>query len=242
MHFMRSMPPVTGAAGHASLFGNRFVVSASAGQIVAEQGGSIDVAGTSFIIPDISIRKEAPGIVRVAGTGPVTAVMSLVNRPPLSVLKGTPLPVDLAREQTNVAGTISLPLKSRLKFDEINFHLTGGVSTVSSDVLVPGHVMVADDLQLSGDDTQIILSGQGFIDDIPASVRWRQPLGRDVRKASRVEGTVELSQKTVETFQIGLPDGSVSGVGSGQFSLDLAPGQAPLLQLESDLRGLCTFN
>ena len=47
-------------------------------RIVAEQGGAIDVAGTSFIIPDVSIRKEAPGIVRVTGAGPVTTVVSLI--------------------------------------------------------------------------------------------------------------------------------------------------------------------
>ena len=238
VRFMRSMPPITAGAGHASLFGNRFAVTASAGRIVAEQGGAIDVSGTSFIIPDIGIRKEAPGVVRVSGAGPVTAVLSLLDRPPLSILKGTPLPVNLADGRTQVTGTLALPLKKRLRFDEIEFHLEGAISQASSEILVPGYKVTAENLKLTGNQGQIEISGPGLIDQIPARIRWRQPLGTGVRKASRVEGTIELSRATVDTFNIGLPDDSVSGTGQGQFTLDLAPGQPPALSLTSDLHGL----
>lgn len=238
VRFMRSMPPITAAAGHASLFANRFAVTASAGRIVAGQGGAVDVSGTSFIIPDIGIRKEAPGVVRVSGAGPVTAVVSLLDRPPLSILKGTPLPVALADGRTQVAGTLALPLKKRLRFDEIEFHLEGDIRQASSEILVPGHKVTADSLKLTGNQGQIEISGQGLIDRIPARIRWRQPLGRGVSKASRVEGTIELSRATVDTFNVGLPDDSVSGKGEGQFTLDLAPGQPPALSLTSDLHGL----
>jgi len=238
VRFLKTMPPITAAAGQATLVDDRFTVTATQGQILPDEGGPVDVAGTSFIIPDISIRHAAPGIVRVAGTGPVTSVMSLLNRPPLTVLKDTPLPVDLAQGTADVTGTLALPLKDRVQFGEIDFHVDGEVRDVTSTVLVPGHDLTAARLAVQGDQTYIELNGAGHIDKVPADVRWRQPLGEGVGKQSRVDGTIELSQTLIDTFDIGLPDGSVSGAGPAEFTLDLSPGEPPKLNVQSSLQGV----
>ncbi|MFK7753266.1 MAG: AsmA-like C-terminal region-containing protein [Sedimentitalea sp.] len=238
VRFLRTMPPIRNAAGHASLVDGRFVTTATSGQVSAEQGGVVNVAGTSFIIPDVSVKKGAPGIVRLIGQGPVTAVISLLNRPPLRILKDTPLPVDLADGEAQVTGTVALPLRAKVGLDEIDFHLSGEVRNVKSTALVPGFTLTTPRLQLSGDQTQIILSGAGQIADLPARVRWRQPLGKGVPKSSTVEGEIELSPRAIDTFNIGLPPGTVSGTGKAQFTLALAPGAPPQLNLQSDLAGV----
>lgn len=238
IRFLKTMPPITGAAGHASLSGGRFVVTASQGQVVADAGGAIDVAGTSFIIPDVRIKVAAPGIVRLTGQGPVTAVLSLLNRPPLQVLKDTPLPVDVADGQARVVGTLALPLKDKVQLDEMKFHFSGTVRDVSSDKLVAGYGLQAPVMQVSGDQVHLQLSGKGRIGALPVDVTWARPIGKGVGKESRLTGEVELSQLTVDTFGIGLPKGSVAGLGTGKFTIDLAPGKAPALSLASDLRGV----
>ena len=238
IRFLKTMPLITGAAGHASLSAGRFVVTATKGQVVADEGGAIDVAGTSFIIPDVTIKKAAPGVVRLIGQGPVTAVLSLLNRPPLQVLKDTPLPVDVADGLAQVTGTLSLPLKDKVQIDEMAFHFQGNVVDVSSDKLVPGFSLVAPVMQVTGDQTHLELSGQGRIGAVPVDVTWHRPIGKGVGKESRLTGEIELSQLVVDTFGIGLPKGSVSGLGRGAFTLDLAPGQAPALLLKSDLKGV----
>lgn len=238
VRFLRSMPPVQGGAGHASLHDRRFVVTATAGQISAEEGGKIDVAGTAFIIPDVGIRKEAPGIVRYEGTGSATAVLSLLNRPPLEVLKGTPLPVDVASAQVHARGAVSMALKDKLGFDEIAFHVEGEIQDARSTRLVPGHDVTAQRLRVTGDQTGIEIFGPLRISEVPATVVWRQRIGKGVTKQSRATGTIELSPLTVSAFGIGLPRGAVSGQGQGDFVLDLAPGTAPELSLTSDLRGV----
>lgn len=238
IRFVRSMPPVTGAAGQATLDGRRFVVTATAGRIEAETGGAVDVTGTSFIIPDVGIRRAAPGIVRVVGEGPATAVLSLLNRPPLEVLKGTPLPVDVASGSVRATGTVSMELKSKLAFSEIGFHFEGEIGGARSERLVPGYVLTAERLRVAGDQDGVEISGPVRIGDLPAEMTWRQKIGKGVAKDSRVTGTVELSPRAVETFGIGLPAGSVRGQGQGQFTLDLSPGAAPRLSLTSDLKGV----
>lgn len=238
IRFLRTMPPITGGTGHASLLRKRFVVTATAGTVVAEEGGAVDIAGTSFIIPDTSIRKAAPGVVRLDGTGSVTAVMSLLNRPPLQVLKNTPLPVDLADGQVRATGTLALPLKFGAQFDEMDLHIEGRIENVSSAVLVPGHVATAPVLEVRVDNDRVEVAGAARVGEVPAKVRWRQPIGRHAPKRSQASGEIELSPLLVRTFGIGLPANSVSGKGTGTFTLDLMPGQPPALALTSDLAGV----
>lgn len=238
IRFVKTLPPITGAHGQATLIGKRFVATATSGRIVADQGGAVEVGGTSFIIPDVAVKPNTPALVRVTGQGAVTAVMSLLNRPPLAVLKGTPLPVDMAQGTAQVSGTLTLPLKPRIRFDEFTFHLAGRVDAVQSAVLVPGQTVRAPSLQLIGDHTQIVLSGAGRIGEVPVQARWRQPLGGTQKRASQLQGQIELSPRLVETFGIGLPRNSVSGRGSGDFTLDLVPGAPPELRLSSDLAGV----
>ncbi len=238
IRFLRTMPPITGAVGLASLSDDRFVVTATGGVVVADQGGALDVAGTSFIIPDVTIKKAAPGIVRFEGRGPVTAVLSLLNRPPLQILKQTPLPVDVAKGVAKVTGTLALPLKDRVQIDEMSFHFQGTIRDVSSDRLVPGFSLVAPEMRVSGDQNHVRLFGKGRIGPVPAEVVWQREIGKGASSQSRLTGEIELSELAVDTFGIGLPRGSVFGAGTGRFSVDLAPGEAPRLSLRSDLQGV----
>ena len=238
IRFLPSMPPITGAAGLGSFVGNRLSVTATSGRVVTDQGGAMDVSGTSFIVPDTSIKKAAPGIARIEGAGSVTSVMSLLNRPPLAVLKGTPFGPDLAQGDVRVSGTLALPMKPAVPFSEIEFHVDGEIENVRSGVLMPDHEVSAPRIRITGDQSQIVLAGAGFLDTVPADVRWRQPLGEGVGKASQLTGSVTLSQDLVETLKIGLPPGTVSGEGRGDFTLDFAPGAPPALQFRSDLAGV----
>ncbi|MCB1364872.1 MAG: hypothetical protein KDK02_12170, partial [Rhodobacteraceae bacterium] len=238
IRFLKTMPPITGAAGHASLLRRRFVVTASAGAVLAGQGGALDIAGTSFIVPDTGIRRAAPGVVRMQAGGSLTAVLSLLNRPPLQVLEGTQLPVDMAEGTVRATGTLALPLKKGAQFHEMDFQLDGRIDTLSSSVLVPDHIVAAPQLRVLADNDEVELAGAARIDEVAARVRWRQPIGEGAGRGSRLSGTVELSPRLVETFGIGLPPGSVSGQGSGAFTMDFMPAKPPVLTLTSDLEGV----
>ncbi len=238
IRFLKTMPPITGAAGHASLNGLRFVTTATAGKVTAEMGGALDISGTSFIIPDVSIKRGAPGVVRFTGQGAVTAILSLLNRPPLRVLRDTPLPVDVAQGHATVSGTLALPLKDKVQFDEMEFHLKGQITDVSSTLLVPGQTVTAPVMQIEGDQGHLALFGKGRIGQVPVTARWQRAIGKGAPKESQLTGEIELSPLLIDTFGIGLPKGSVTGRGSGDFVLDLVPGKAPTLSLRSDLRGV----
>lgn len=236
--FVKTLPPIIGASGQVTIAKDRFVVTATGGEVMADQGGPVDVTGTSFIIPEMAVKPATPAVVRIKAGGSVTSFLSLLNRPPVSVLRNTPLPVDMAGGEAELTGTLALPLKPKVPFEELEFHFAGEIDNVESTVLVPGQTVASPVMEIAGDQEAIRLSGAGRIGPVPVTARWRQPLGKDVAQGSRLEGEIELSPQLIETFGIGLPANSVSGRGSGAFTLDLAGGQPPRLTLSSDLRGV----
>ncbi|MDK3016399.1 AsmA family protein [Pseudodonghicola flavimaris] len=238
VRYNRFLPLAEDVTGQVTLERNRFVVSADSGRITPEQGGPMEIAGTSFIIPDIGVRPDTPAVLNLRSQGTITSVMSVLAGPPIRALRDTTLPVDMAQGSAAVEGRLAFPMKKDAQYEEMRFFARGLLQEVSSDVLVPGQHVSATALWLETDQDHVQLSGTAHIGDLPVVLRWQQALGPGAAKTSRVEGQVELSQKLLDTFGIGLPKGSVSGQGTGRFGLDLGGGALPHLTLRSDLRGV----
>lgn len=237
VQFMRTMPPIRRAAGHASLIDNRFVVTATQGRVVADDGGAVDVSGTSFIVPDTSIKKAAPAVVRLQGRGTITSVLSLLNREPLRILEKPGLPVTLADGTAVFQGNIALPLKDRVQFEEISFFVDAQVRDVSSTVLIPGQRLAAPTLSIQARPAGVEITGAGLLSDLPFLANWRQAFGVP-GAGSTLNGKIELSERALETFNIALAPGAVSGTGEAEFAVNLPQGGPPSVELTSDLEGL----
>ncbi len=235
VRFAKTLPPVENAQGQVSLLNGRFTVTAQKGLVTADQGGTVDASGTSFILPDISIKKKAPAIARIKAKGSVTAAMSLLDRPPLQLLTKANLPVDLAQGRVALECTLALPMMKGLKFEDTEFHYTGVISDVASDKLVPDTNVSADQLRLSGDQTQVSIDGNGLFGDVPVRAAWTQPIGES---RSQLTGRIELSNQLMQQIGAGLPSGMVTGLGLADFTLNIGGGDAPTLSTESDLVGV----
>lgn len=236
VRFMKQMPPIEQGRGSVTIEGNRLVTVADAGQLRAPQGGLVDVAGTVFEIPDMRI-KGAPARVSLSTQSTVTAALSLLDQPPFSFLSKAGQPVTLAEGSVSTQGDIALRLKKKLPASEIDFDIVGDISGVRSTSLIKERTLAAERLALRATTDQLKISGAGRIDAVPFEGEWRMPLGTP-GAGSQVSGQIELSERFIDTFNIGLPPGSVSGKGQGQITIDLARGQAPRFALSSDLGGV----
>ncbi|MCR9126102.1 MAG: hypothetical protein NXH82_08230 [Rhodobacteraceae bacterium] len=234
---LRNLPPLTGVSGQATLVDNRFVVTAASALMHADEGGALDLAGTSFIVPDVGARGNTPAVARIAGRSSVTAAMWLLDRPPLRVLAGPGWPADLADGAVTLTGTLALPMKPRVTFDDLDFHARGSATDLRTEVIVPGHVLSAQAVQIEADQDGIAIFGAMALDDLPLRARWRQALGRDA-PPGRVTGRAELSPRALATFGIGLPDGFLTGRGTADFDVNLARGAPPGVRVRSDLAGV----
>ncbi|MEO0372657.1 MAG: AsmA-like C-terminal region-containing protein, partial [Pseudomonadota bacterium] len=73
---------------------------------------------------------------------------------------------------------------------------------------------------------------------VPFDGLYTMPLTAGSNGRASVEGWIELSERFMTEFNIGLPPGSVGGAGRGNVTLDLERDTAPTFSLTSDLAGL----
>ncbi|WP_299614253.1 DUF3971 domain-containing protein [uncultured Tateyamaria sp.] len=239
VRYLKTMPPVEEARGSASLLDNRFVVSVDQGSVPAPLGGRINVGGSSFIIPDISARDGVPAVVRLQTDGTVTAGLSLLDLPPLNVMERAGLSPSLADGRIQAAGTLAFPMKKGTTPSDVVYDATGTARDVLSTTLIEGRQLAADTLRVVASQTGVAVSGAGTLDGVPFDVTWAQPLGGGGPQPSSVTGTIELSERTIDAFDLGLPDGLVSGRGTGDITIELPVGDgAPSFALSTNLQGV----
>lgn len=238
VRYAKPLPPIEGGSGNASLLRDRFVVTLDEGQVAAPAGGQIDMAGSSFIIPDVTVDGGPPAVARLQTRGSITAALSLLDLAPLNIMERAGLPVDLAAGTAELNGTLALPLRRDLRLAEVQFDAAGTLRGVASDTLLPGQSFNAEALQVSARNDGVRIGGAGTLSGVPFDAAWTQPLGDEAAGGGRIDGTVELSRRTIETFELGLPAELIGGQGTGAFSVSLPRGGPPKLDLRSDLAGL----
>jgi hypothetical protein len=235
--FIRDVPHIEEGRGTASIFDNQFVISAHGGFVNAAQGGRIDITGSSFDIPDISIPR-GPGVVRLKTDSTITAALSLLNEEPFGFIDKAGQSVTVADGRARMVGRLDFNVIDNLKPDDVKFTLNGELSDVRSETLVNGRVLAASKLEVDANSDRLKLGGKGRVGQVPFDGYWTMPLTPGSNGRAQVTGSIELSERFMDEFQIGLPPGSVSGAGRGDIEMDFERGSPPAFRLTSDLSGL----
>ncbi len=234
VRFVKTLPPIQHGKGHAAITDNTFTLTVTQGVVTAPKGGRINAAGTVFQIPDIN-QIPAKAHVFLKAKGPITAALSLLDEKPFNIMSKAGQPVDLATGVAQIDAQIRLVLAKKIEIQDVDYNVDAILRNVSTDKIIKGRVLHADRLSVTATPTKIVIAGKGQIGTVPIQGAWRQALGPKSDGHSRVEGTIELSQRFVTEFGIGLPKGSVSGAGQARIEIDLARGAAPKFHLISDL-------
>ncbi len=235
--FVKGLPEISDGSGTASLLENRFVITAHSGHVTAAQGGRIDVTGTSFIVPNVRV-KRGPAQVRLATKSTITAALSLLDEKPFRFLQKANQSVTLADGRARLNGQFDFLLKPKLQPHELAFEVAGDLASVRSETLVPGRVLQAAALRVAATNKSIQVSGSGQLGAVPISGEWRSAIGPGADGTSHVNGRIELSERFTDEFRIGLPPGSISGAGQADISIELAKGAPGRFSLSSDLAGI----
>ena len=240
LRFMQKMPPVTGAHGYATIAGKTYTLVLARGVVTPPEGGQVDVAGTVFAVPDITVF-PAHAEVHVLASAPLTAMLSLLDQPPFQYLQKARQPVTLGEGRAFVDARIRLPLVMKIEVGDVVYAVKGRVEDFASDVLVAGRRITAPVLEVVADPGGLTITGPGLIGRVPFDVTFRQDFGQEVGLTpppATIDGTVTLSQAAVEEFGLGLPRSMVSGEGPGTVAITLPRDAAGALRLTSDLQGI----
>lgn len=231
------LPPVTHASGFATLNDRRFALRVASGRMTPEGRAPVELAGTTFVIPDI--RQRPPeGRIKIVSDGPLPSVLALIDSEPLAFLSKAGRTPDLAEGHLTATTTITLPLKKGITPGEVTFASDGVLTELRSDTLVEGRTITADRMQVSVDPERIRVEGAAQFDGVPFQGAWQQALSGENRGQGTVSGSAPVSEATLAALGISLPGGLLSGTGTAQIEIALAPGTAPRLSASSDLSGL----
>lgn len=234
---LATLPPIREGAGRAAIEDTRYTMLVDRGRVEAPQGGSVDVTGSVFAVPDIR-QKPARATLDLRAEGPVTAGLSLLDQPPFQFLTKAGKPVDLAEGRAEVRAEVEFPLRPKVKVEDVDYRVTGWLRDIRSDRLVPGRVLTAETLTLRASDERLEIAGAGALDGVGFEGRWSQPLTREGRDLSRLEARVPLSPAAARAFAPGLPAEWLSGGATGDLTVDLPKGEPARFTLTSDLTGL----
>ena len=129
-------------------------------------------------------------------------MLSLLDQPPLSIMKKAGRDPTIADGRLKVAGTLSMPLRRGLKPEDFTFSMLGTASDIVSTKVVEGRLLESKTLQISADNLGVTISGKGMLDKVAFDVVWNQPLGNK-SMPSKLEGSLELSEHMLKAFSIG---------------------------------------
>lgn len=233
VRFIRTMPPIEDADGYATIEGQTYTMVVSRGSVTPPLGGVIDMAGSVFSVLDIT-RRPAQAEVVLETESTLTAALSLLDEPPFGFLKKAGRPVDIGQGRARLSATLRFPLLPKIQGSDVSFRVDGTVFDFASDRLIPGKTVSAPRLTMTADPRGMRVAGPGSVGAVPFDVIFLQPFGKDAPPAS-IEGTVELSRRTIDEFRLGLPAAIADGTGSGTVTITLPKGEPAQLALVSDL-------
>ncbi len=235
--YLKTLPDIEQASGRGGLLRDRFVVSLAQGTVTAPQGGKVDVSGTSFIVPDVTVKGGTPARVEIKARSSVTAGLSVLDLEPFGYLTKAGRPVTLADGRAEVDAVLNLPLKKKVAPEEVRFTARAKLSGLRSDKLIEGRVLTAPTAVAEADNAGLRISGSGRIGKVPFTAAWQTAFQDNPQAKSSVTGQVDLSPAFLKEFNIALPANAVTGAAQGQVDIALQKGRAPEFSLSSDLRG-----
>ena len=235
--FLKTAPPIQGASGRASIYDGRFVITADKGYVMPKQGGRIDVSGTSFIVPDIEIKKS-PARVFLKTDSTITGALSLLDEDPFNFLKKAGQPVTLADGRAQLDGQLDFLLIKKLLTEDVSYDISGTLTDVRSEILVKGRVLASPSLMVEAANGQLRIGGKGRLGQVPFWGDWEADLDPQSNGQSRVRGTIELSERFADEFRIGLPAGTIRGAGDAVVEIDFEKNKPDVFRLSSDLNSV----
>ena len=236
VRFIRTLPPVTGGKGRATIIGNTYTVVLEDGHVIAPNGGRIEAAGSVMTVEDIR-KFPADAEVRLVTRSDLTAALSLLDQEPFRFLTRAGRPVDLGQGTALLRSVLRFPLKAKIEVGDVDYAVTGRVRDFSSVVLVKGRTLEVPDLAVSVLPSGLTLEGEGRLDGLVFDAKLIQPFGPEAGGRADLAATVRLSDKALRRFGIALPEGWLSGETGASVEMQIPKTGAITMEMTSSLAG-----
>ena len=234
IQFLNTMPPIIEGAGLGTFTSEMFSTTLTAGRIIAPQGGDMDVAGSTLVMPDLALNPR-PAEYDLNLRGSLTSALALMDLKPMGYTSLARLPADVAAGDVALNVRLTHPMKTGIVSSEVGVVVNATLSDIASSGLIPERRLVADQLRLYADKERLEIAGLATVDGVAIDGTWVQ---RFDGSGSRLQAGLTLSETSMAAFNVSLPPGSVSGASAARLDLRIPPARAPRYTITSDLRGM----
>ncbi len=234
---LKTFPAIIDASGKFQAYDYRTTVVLDQGHIPVPGGDVIQLAGSTFVIPDTRI-KPSPAQVVLNYDGAIPDVMWLLDHDPIK------LPTRLKRDADFVMGHatgqagLNFTLRPGLKEPDLEYSVSADLRDVRSTVLIPYRQFAAPALTLELENRELVISGDASVNQVDLSGAFRASVGvapkfDPVAQVRATVGQAELSQLGIAT-----PDGLFAGKTRANMDITFPKGAAPEFKVTTDLVGV----
>lgn len=230
-------PTLQARRGHGTLFDHTFSIRVSEGQMTLPERGSVDLAGSSFLIEDTRIR-GGDAHLHLSAAGAIPTALELLDKPPVSLLDRVALPTGQLRGAVAARAEVTVPLRKGRKVDLDTLDVRAQLSELLFEEVSPGRSFAAPEMRLTIADQTVALEGAGALQQVPLELDLARAFATPAKDGTEIRGTARLTAEGLAALGVLLPDGTLRGETSVAYALQLRPGDAPRLELSSDLQGV----
>lgn len=237
VRFLPTLPPINEGSGHAVINDYGYTMVLDEGYVRSPNGEEVDATGSVLNVLDIRT-DPAVAEIRLETQSSIPAALALLDERPFEFLSKAGQSVDLADGQARMSAVIRLPLLKDVKFEQVDFAVSGRLTDLRSDKLIPERVVLSDLLTIDASSEVLTIGGQVRVGEAQFDATWKMPLDDDADGTSFVEGIVAINPSFLSEFGISTPSNTVSGDSTGQIEISIPKEGAPDFMLTSDLVGL----
>lgn len=230
--YLADMPPIEGGVGVGRVSADGFVFDVSAGRVDMGDAGVLTLGDSRFVVPSFS-PSPPPSETTVAATGPLTAVLALLDHEPLGLIQRFDGDIGAPTGQVEAQVSLAFPLAAGLRIAEIDVLARGSVTELEG--VAPGvdAVMRADRATFEATTQGLRLESEAArLEGRRLAFVWRETFGPgdgEPRTILEVDGPISrdrLRHLGVQTeFHAAGPigvDGELRFFRGGSGALDLA--------------------
>ena len=232
--YLGDLPPIRDARGRGSLTLHRLALRADEAHVTTARGERVEIGGSEMELSDLN-GAVTPADIRLTGTGPVRAILELIDHEPLGLVRKVGLDPSRISGQAAARARLDFPLIQALKIEEVGVDARADLTGVAMPLRVSDRDIDvrADRMRLTADDRAMTLSGRAETEGMALDVAWEEryggsPGGRSLRLAGVLDDRVRA--------QHGLGDLPIEGPVPVRLSLDQRGSDAPRYELDADLR------
>jgi len=221
------LPAMRNASGKFRISGMTVHAELGSADVFAGQGQAKLKSG-SFEIEDFAVRPLA-AYIDVAGDGPANVVGAVAAAKPLRVAERVGFVPDQLEGLASLSVQATLPLKRRIKGEEVDWAAKIGLKGVGSATALFGRKISNADLSIDVVPGLAKVNGQARLDGIPARLELLERFGDEASKPTR-KITLILDEKT--RTRLGM---SLSPVVDGVLKIDVSQSEAKPERYVADL-------